>query len=26
LGIILNGEIWASGGFDKDKFIKKIKE
>ena len=25
-GIILNGELWATGGFDKDKFIKKLKE
>lgn len=25
-GIILNGELWASGGFDRDKFIQKLKE
>ena len=25
-GIIINGELWASGGFDKDKFVKKLKE
>ena len=25
-GIILNGEVWASGGFDRDKFIKKLNE
>lgn len=25
-GIILNGELWASGGFDKDQFIKKLEE
>lgn len=25
-GIILNGELWATGGFDKDKFIQKLKE
>lgn len=25
-GIILNGELWASGGFDRDKFIKKLEE
>lgn len=25
-GIILNGELWATGGFDRDKFIKKLKE
>lgn len=25
-GIILNGELWASGGFDRDKFINKLKE
>ncbi len=25
-GIILNGELWASGGFDKEKFVEKLKE
>lgn len=25
-GIFLNGELWATGGFDRDKFIKKLKE
>lgn len=25
-GIIINGELWATGGFDKEKFIKKLKE
>ena len=25
-GIILNGELWATGGFDKDKLIQKLKE
>ena len=25
-GIILNGELWATGGFDRDKFINKLKE
>lgn len=25
-GIILNGELFASGGFDKDKFTAKLKE
>lgn len=25
-GIILNGELWATGGFDKGKFIEKLKE
>ncbi|MBI3442248.1 MAG: hypothetical protein HY007_00540 [Candidatus Sungbacteria bacterium] len=25
-GIILNGELWASGGFDKEKFVAKLKE
>ncbi len=25
-GIILNGELWATGGFDKDGFVKKLKE
>lgn len=25
-GIILNGELWATGGFDKEKFVKKLKE
>ena len=25
-GIILNGELFASGGFDKDKFLARIKE
>lgn len=24
-GIILNGELWATGGFDKEKFLKKLK-
>ena len=25
-GIILNGELWATGGFDREKFIAKLKE
>lgn len=25
-GIILNGELWATGGFDREKFIQKLKE
>lgn len=25
-GIIINGELWATGGFDKDKFLQKLKE
>lgn len=25
-GIIINGELFSTGGFDKDKFIKKLKE
>ena len=25
-GIILNGELWATGGFDKEKFVDKLKE
>lgn len=25
-GIILNGELWATGGFDKEKFIMRITE
>ena len=25
-GIILNGELWATGGFDRDAFIKKLEE
>ncbi|MBI5817214.1 MAG: thioredoxin family protein [Candidatus Yonathbacteria bacterium] len=25
-GIILNGELWATGGFDRDKFITRITE
>ena len=25
-GIILNGELWATGGFDKNKFTEKLKE
>lgn len=25
-GIIINGELWASGGFDREKFIQKLKE
>lgn len=25
-GIIVNGELWATGGFDKDKFLKKLVE
>ncbi len=25
-GIIINGELWATGGFDKEKFITRIKE
>lgn len=24
-GIILNGELWATGGFDRNKFIEKLK-
>lgn len=24
-GIIINGELWAVGGFDKEKFIEKLK-
>ncbi|TSC67937.1 MAG: Uncharacterized protein G01um101466_603 [Parcubacteria group bacterium Gr01-1014_66] len=24
-GIILNNELWATGGFDKEKFLKKLK-
>ena len=25
-GIILNGELWATGGFDRNKLIEKLKE
>ncbi|MCH7730058.1 thioredoxin family protein [Patescibacteria group bacterium] len=25
-GIILNGELWATGGFDREKFVAKLKE
>ncbi len=25
-GIILNGELWATGGFDRNKFAEKLKE
>ena len=25
-GIILNGELWATGGFHKNKFVEKLKE
>lgn len=25
-GIIINGELWATGGFDKEKFITRITE
>ena len=25
-GIILNGELWATGGFNRDKFLEKLKE
>jgi len=25
-GIILNGELWATGGFNKGKFVKKLQE
>lgn len=25
-GIIINGELWATGGFDKTKFVQKLKE
>ena len=25
-GIIINGELWATGGFDREKFIVKLKE
>lgn len=25
-GIIINGELWASGGFDRERFIKKLVE
>lgn len=25
-GIILNGELWATGGFDKQKFVEKLRE
>lgn len=25
-GIVLNGELWATGGFDKEKFTAKLKE
>jgi glutaredoxin len=25
-GIVINGELWASGGFNKDEYIKKLQE
>lgn len=25
-GIIINSELWASGGFDREKFVKKLEE
>ena len=25
-GIILNGELWATGGVDKEKFVEKLRE
>jgi len=25
-GIILNGELWATGGYNKNKFLEKLKE
>jgi len=25
-GIIINGELWSTGGFNKDKFVEKLKE
>lgn len=25
-GIILNGELWSTGGFEKEKFLAKLKE
>ena len=25
-GIILNGELWAAGGFDREQFVQKLKE
>ncbi len=25
-GIFVNGEVWATGGFDKNKFLAKLKE
>jgi len=25
-GIVLNGELWATGGFDKKKFVDKLRE
>lgn len=25
-GIILNGELWVTGGFDREKFLAKLKE
>lgn len=25
-GIILNGKLWATGGFNRDKFLEKLKE
>ncbi|HEY4509786.1 MAG TPA: thioredoxin family protein [Candidatus Paceibacterota bacterium] len=25
-GIILNGELWSTGGFHKEKFVQKLKE
>ena len=25
-GVVLNGELWATGGFDKNKFLLKLKE
>ncbi len=25
-GIVVNGELWATGGFDKQKFVEKLQE
>ena len=25
-GIVINGELWATGGFDRKKFVEKLKE
>ncbi len=25
-GIIINGELWATGGFDRNKFVEKLRE